>query len=204
MLQSHTHNMRLNIECFQIVVCIIADGRKVTHPRVLDWYVTLFTSQLMTASTDRMCPSLAALGVYQKDVGKNKVDNKHVQAHVYEYTTQLSIDPDLKFKGLEKGIVPAQVIFCLKERSKCMPFLNWDGPTFAYPYSLDAKKLNSHRWLFNAFCPLLQPNVVVLLDVGTKPSPKSIYHLWKTFDLNSNVGGAVSCGLYRILVCYTH
>jgi hypothetical protein len=24
------------------------------------------------------------------------------------------------------------------------------------------------------------------------PGPKSIYHLWKTFDLNSNVGGA--CG----------
>jgi chitin synthase len=32
----------------------------------------------------------------------------------------------------------------------------------------------------------------VLLDVGTRPSPKSIYHLWKAFDLNSNVGGA--CG----------
>jgi chitin synthase len=32
----------------------------------------------------------------------------------------------------------------------------------------------------------------VLLDVGTQPGPSSIYHLWKVFDLNSNVGGA--CG----------
>jgi chitin synthase len=32
----------------------------------------------------------------------------------------------------------------------------------------------------------------VLLDVGTRPGPSSIYHLWKAFDINSNVGGA--CG----------
>ena len=38
----------------------------------------------------------------------------------------------------------------------------------------------------------LQPNVCVLLDVGTMPGPTSIYHLWKAFDINSNVGGA--CG----------
>lgn len=55
-----------------------------------------------------------------------------------------------------------------------------------------AKKINSHRWFFNAFAPLLQPVVCILLDVGTMPKPKSIYHLWKTFDVNSNVGGA--CG----------
>ena len=37
-----------------------------------------------------------------------------------------------------------------------------------------------------------QPNVCVLIDVGTRPSHKSIYYLWKAFDLNSNVAGA--CG----------
>jgi chitin synthase len=37
-----------------------------------------------------------------------------------------------------------------------------------------------------------KPNVCVLLDVGTRPGSKSIYHLWKTFDVSSNVGGA--CG----------
>ena len=32
----------------------------------------------------------------------------------------------------------------------------------------------------------------MLLDVGTRPGHKSIYYLWKAFDVNSNVGGA--CG----------
>ena len=53
-------------------------------------------------------------------------------------------------------------------------------------------RVSSHRWFFNAFGPILQPNVCVLLDVGTMPGPTSIYHLWKAFDINSNVGGA--CG----------
>lgn len=68
--------------------------------------------------------------------------------------------------------MPVQIIFCLKEKNQ--------------------KKINSHRWFFNAFGPILQPNVCVLLDVGTMPGPSSIYHLWKAFDINSNVGGA--CG----------
>ncbi|TKY90705.1 hypothetical protein EX895_000703 [Sporisorium graminicola] len=136
----------------KVVVAIISDGRKKIHPRVLD--------------------CLAALGVYQDGVAKNMVDGKEVQAHLYEYTTQLSIDSNLQFKGAERGLVPMQIIFCLKEKN--------------------AKKINSHRWFFNAFCPILQPNVTVLLDVGTRPENKSIYYLWKSFDLNSNVAGA--CG----------
>ncbi|KAK0529402.1 Chitin synthase, class 3 [Tilletia horrida] len=136
----------------KVVICIIADGRKKVHPRVLD--------------------CLAALGVYQEGVAKNMVNGKVVQAHLYEYTTQLSIDSNLQFKGAERGLVPLQIIFCLKEKN--------------------AKKINSHRWFFNAFAPVLQPNVCVLLDVGTRPEAKSIYYLWKTFDLNSNAAGA--CG----------
>ncbi|KAJ5225472.1 Chitin synthase A [Penicillium chermesinum] len=134
----------------KIVVCIIADGRKKVHPRTLN--------------------ALAALGVYQEGIAKNVVNQKEVQAHVYEYTTQVSLDDDLKFKGAEKGIVPCQVIFCLKEHNK--------------------KKLNSHRWFFNAFGRALQPNICVLLDVGTKPDPTALYHLWKAFDQDSNVAGA--------------
>ena len=78
----------------------------------------------------------------------------------------------MKIEGAERGIVPVQIIFCLKEKNQ--------------------KKINSHRWFFNAFGPILEPNVCVLLDVGTMPGPTSIYHLWKAFDINSNVGGA--CG----------
>lgn len=134
----------------KIVVCIISDGRQKVHPRTLD--------------------ALAAMGCFQKGIAKNHVNQREVTAHVYEYTTQVSLDSDLKFKGAEKGIVPVQMIFCMKERN--------------------LKKLNSHRWFFNAFGRALNPNVCILLDVGTKPGPKALYHLWKTFDNDSSVAGA--------------
>ncbi|KAH7131791.1 chitin synthase 2 [Dendryphion nanum] len=134
----------------KIVVCVISDGRTKVHPRTLD--------------------ALAAMGCYQSGIAKNNVNKREVSAHVYEYTTQVSLDSDLKFKGAEKGIVPCQMIFCMKERNQ--------------------KKLNSHRWFFNAFGRLLNPNVCILLDVGTKPGPKALYHLWKAFDTDSSVAGA--------------
>ncbi|KAL0956300.1 hypothetical protein HGRIS_002457 [Hohenbuehelia grisea] len=137
----------------KVVVCIVADGRKKIHPRVLD--------------------CLTLLGVYQPGgYMKNSVNNKDVTAHLFEYTTSFGLDSNLHFKYPDKGIVPTQIIFCLKERNQ--------------------KKINSHRWFFNAFGPMLQPNVCVLLDVGTRPGKKSIYKLWKAFDLNPNIGGA--CG----------
>ncbi len=134
----------------KIVVCIISDGRAKVHPRTLD--------------------ALAAMGCYQSGIAKNVVNQREVTGHVYEYTTQVSLDADLKFKGAEKGIVPCQMIFCLKEKNQ--------------------KKLNSHRWFFNAFGRALNPNVCILLDVGTKPGDDSLYHLWKAFDRDSSVAGA--------------
>lgn len=142
----------------KVVVCIVADGRTKVHPGVLN--------------------SLAAMGVFQEGIAKNYVNGNEVKAHIFEYTTQVSLDTDLKFQGAEKGIVPVQVMFCLKEKN--------------------AKKINSHRWLFNAFCPSLNPNVCVLLDVGTRPGTTSIYHLWKAFDSDSNIGGA--CGEIKALL----
>ncbi|KAL1924859.1 uncharacterized protein VTP21DRAFT_4513 [Calcarisporiella thermophila] len=141
----------------KVVVCIVSDGRKKVNERTLH--------------------VLSAMGIYQDGVAKNVVNNKPVTAHIYEFTTQLSMDPDLQLRGNDKGIIPVQVLFCLKEKNQ--------------------KKINSHRWFFNAFGKVLQPNVCVLLDVGTRPGPTSIYKLWKTFDLNSNVGGA--CGEIRAM-----
>ncbi|KAF4621803.1 hypothetical protein D9613_012089 [Agrocybe pediades] len=136
----------------KVVVCIVSDGRGKINSRTLS--------------------VIAAMGAYQEGVAKTKIGNKDVTAHIYEYTTQISVTPSLKIEGAERGTVPVQIIFCLKEKNQ--------------------KKINSHRWFFNAFGPILQPNVCVLLDVGTMPGPTSIYHLWKAFDINSNVGGA--CG----------
>jgi hypothetical protein len=64
-----------------------------------------------------------------------------VQAHLFEYTTSFALTPDYAYDFGAKGktaIMPCQIMFCLKEKN--------------------AKKVNSHRWFFNAFCPLLQPN----------------------------------------------
>lgn len=60
--------------------------------------------------------SLAALGVYQEGLATNKIDDNDVQAHLYEYTTQMSITADLKFQSMEKGITPVQTVFLLKEK----------------------------------------------------------------------------------------
>ncbi|KAI8381355.1 chitin synthase 1 [Radiomyces spectabilis] len=142
----------------KVVVCIVSDGRAKIHPRTLS--------------------VLAAMGVYQEGLAKNIVEGKPVTAHIYEHTTQISVDPEMQFKGADKGVVPAQILFCLKEKNQ--------------------KKINSHRWFFQAFGPLINPEVCVLLDVGTKPGHTSIYHLWKAFDINKNVAGA--CGEIKAML----
>lgn len=120
----------------------------------------------------RTLACIQKLGCYQPGPAKNVVNGKAVTAHVYEYTTQLRVNSKLQIVPGNADSVPVQLLFCLKERNQ--------------------KKLNSHRWFFNAFGQILVPNVCVLIDVGTQPGPHSIYHLWKSFDLNSEVGGA--CG----------
>ncbi|KAI9331872.1 chitin synthase-domain-containing protein [Obelidium mucronatum] len=136
----------------KVVICIVSDGRTKIHPRVLN--------------------VLGLMGVYQDGIMKNKVADKDVTAHLFEYTTQLGVDPDMNISGAQQGVVPCQILFCLKEKN--------------------AKKINSHRWFFNAFGALLRPHVCVLIDVGTKPTETSLYHLWKAFDKNPQIGGA--CG----------
>ena len=64
------------------------------------------------------------------------------------------------------------MIFCLKQKN--------------------SKKINSHRWLFNAFGRILNPEICVLLDAGTKPGSKSILALWEAFYNDKDLGGA--CG----------
>ncbi|KAJ3231575.1 Chitin synthase, class 1 [Chytriomyces hyalinus] len=148
----------------KIVVCVVADGREKIHKRTLT--------------------VLGIMGAYQDGIIKTSVNNVPTTAHIFEYTTQVMVEPNgeqtvkgpAAFKMNEAfggvGLPPVQVLFCLKERN--------------------AKKINSHRWFFNAFGRLLKPEVCILLDVGTKPTDRSIYHLWKAFHRNQNVGGA--CG----------
>lgn len=84
----------------------------------------------------------------------------------------------VKLSPTGKNAVPVQMIFCLKERNQ--------------------KKINSHRWFFQAFGRVLDPNVCVLIDAGTRPAGTSIYHLWKAFDINPQCAGA--CGEIKAML----
>ncbi|KXN88901.1 Chitin synthase 2 [Leucoagaricus sp. SymC.cos] len=112
---------------------------------------------------------LTLMGCYQEGIAKDSVGGKDVTAHIFEYTSSVVVT---ETGEVSQGSCPVQVLFCLKEQNK--------------------KKLNSHRWFFNAFGPIINPNVCILLDVGTKPTGTSIYELWKCFDKHSGIGGA--CG----------
>ena len=120
---------------------------------------------------------LAGLGVYQDGIAKQQMSGKDVTAHIYEYTTQVGLEIKGKVVSLKKGATPVQLIFCLKEKNQ--------------------KKINSHRWFFQAFGRVLDPNICVLLDAGTKPRKDSIYHLWKAFDLEPMCAGA--CGEIKVM-----
>ncbi|KAF6842173.1 chitin synthase 1 [Colletotrichum musicola] len=140
----------------KIVVALIFDGLDKTDKNVLD--------------------VLATVGIYQDGVVKKDVDGKETVAHIFEYTSQLSVTPNQQLiRPVDDGpstLPPVQFIFCLKQKN--------------------TKKINSHRWLFNAFGRILNPEVTILLDAGTKPSPRSLLALWEGFYNDKDLGGA--CG----------
>lgn len=119
---------------------------------------------------------LATLGVYQDGIMKKDVDGKETVVHIFEYTTQLSVTPNQQLirpnDNDPMSFPPVQMIFCLKQKN--------------------SKKINSHRWLFNAFGRILNPEVCILLDAGTRPGPKSLLALWEAFYNDKDLGGA--CG----------
>lgn len=117
----------------------------------------------------RYANMLQVMGVYQPGLMVDHVNHKPVTAHLFELTTQVIVNPA---GAVEVSPVPVQLLFCLKEKNQ--------------------KKINSHRWFFNAFCAQLDPHVTVLLDVGTKPASRAIYHLWKAFSNDDRIGG--TCG----------
>ncbi|OJD12692.1 chitin synthase G [Blastomyces percursus] len=140
----------------KIVVCLVFDGIDPCDKDTLD--------------------VLATIGVYQDGVMKKDVDGKETIAHIFEYTTQLSVTANQQLiRPHDDGpstLPPVQMMFCLKQKN--------------------SKKINSHRWLFNAFGRILNPEICILLDAGTKPGPKSLLALWEAFYNDKDLGG--SCG----------
>ena len=116
---------------------------------------------------------LSAMGCYADGLIQEAVNGKPVTAHFFESTSQVCLSPDNKFySAAQNHLMPVQTLFLLKEKN--------------------AKKINSHRWFFNAVCEAVNPEVCMLLDVGTKPTKRSFLRLYRTFQINPNVGGA--CG----------
>ena len=76
------------------------------------------------------------------------------------------------------NLVPCQIILVIKAKNQ--------------------KKINSHRWLFNAIGKMLEPEICVLIDAGTKPGRKSIYYLWEAFYNDKNLGGC--CGEIHAMI----
>jgi chitin synthase len=118
---------------------------------------------------------LSALGLFQEGYAKSKINDKSVKAHIYEYTSTVGIDVVNDKVHLCPNSSPVQFIFCLKEKN--------------------TRKINSHRWAFQAFGPTLNPRVVMLLDCGTKPSKDAFFYLWRSFR-DPVVAGA--CGEMRV------
>ncbi len=142
----------------KIVVCIVSDGRGKINPRTR--------------------AVIAGLGAYQDGIAKQTVNGKEVTAHIYEYTTRMTVGIKKGVVEVKKGTTPVQLLFCLKEKNQ--------------------KKINSHRWFFQAFGAVLNPNICVLIDAGTKPGKDSVYQLWKAFDLEPMCAGA--CGEIKAML----
>ncbi|KAF2468369.1 chitin synthase G [Lindgomyces ingoldianus] len=140
----------------KIVVCIIIDGILACDKGILD--------------------TLATLGVYQDGIMKRDIDGRETVAHIFEYTTQLSVTSNQQLirphDNSPSTLPPVQMILCLKGRN--------------------SRKINSHRWLFTAFGRIINPEVVVTIDVGTKLEPRALLGMWEAFYNDKDLGGA--CG----------
>jgi chitin synthase len=138
-------------------------------------FVVVIVSDGVSKINPRVENVLGSMGLWLgKDFLRTSVNLEKVTAHVFELTSQVAVDRDFNIRDAThpSKVVPTQIIFILKQNN--------------------AKKINSHKWFFQAVCEIIHPEVVMLLDVGTKPSPTSLYELYRAFERDPNVGGA--CG----------
>ena len=80
---------------------------------------------------------LATIGIYQDGVMKKDVDGKETVAHIFEYTTQLSVTEKQQLirpvDESDNTLPPVQMMVCLKQKN--------------------SKKINSHRKSWSCFLP---------------------------------------------------
>ena len=138
----------------KVVVCIVSDGVKSTsaHFKSSVLYAaihTLLSVRPLDVHLDRMLPRRHSKRFSLRKGCRHpyiRVRLLFLMLHVllvswpqrrltFRYTTNVIVT---NTGEVSMSPCPVQILFCLKEQSK--------------------KKLNSHRWFFNAFGPLLRPN----------------------------------------------
>ena len=139
-------------------------------------FVVVIVSDGKAKINNKVKTVLGVMGLWISDeFTRTSVNNEAVTAHLFELTSQIAVDRDFNIRTRKDGIVPTQIVFIIKQKN--------------------AKKINSHKWFFDAVCEVIDPEVVLLLDVGTKPSETSFYELYRAFERDPHVGGA--CGEIR-------
>ncbi|KAH7208273.1 chitin synthase-domain-containing protein [Fusarium oxysporum] len=154
---------------YKIVVCILIEGIESVDPGVLD--------------------VLTSNGLYQNGLCKKTTEQgEEVTGHLFEFTSHLAA------------------------HLGCEDYLDGDGNSYKpesrsmkFPVQLmllmktsNCGKLNSYRWLYNGFARVLDPNMTVNLDVGTKLGKQALFKLWKEFDLEPMLAaacGEITCSL---------
>jgi chitin synthase len=90
---------------------------------------------------------------------------------------------------LDKRILPKKI---KKNKKINLSYLN----LFLCIKYRNSGKLSSHNWFFNGFCNELKPKYSFLIDVGLKPSEKSIVKMYEKLKSNPQIGGV--CGFMKI------
>jgi chitin synthase len=99
----------------------------------------------------------------------------------FEYATDLSVTENLELVGPKKsrinGLTDAAIQFVLIVKNE------------------NCGKLNSYRWLYTSICGILNPEILVHLDTGTKIENDALLRVWTRFYNDMDLGGV--CGELR-------
>ena len=129
-------------------------------------FVVVIVSDGAKLINPRVKLGLEIMGLFDESLVMASRDGYPVAAHLFQRSTNISINTNSE---VDYKATPMQTIFLLKQEN--------------------AKKINSHRWFFSAICEKLNPDVCFLLDVGTKPTVTSFYHMYECFQKFPNCGG---------------
>ena len=132
------------------------------------------------------------------DILHKDLKSKHV-LHVFEYRQHIDLDfedgAEFNFKqnwlqnfNIDEGSYITQKSENLEEQEYFNVFFAFKDQNFG--------KLHTHFMLFKGFCPLLNPEFIITIDVGTKPLKEAIWKMLSFMDTNPKSGIFLSYFFY--------